>query len=1044
MAVQQDFLTIAVPMRDETEWNGLGLRDIEQALAALGNPARPDLARRLRRTGIVHFLSLHAIAPDVPGAPAHLLIEATVDGTAADATPVIASALGEALLPILRLSNGIEALDDVLPLLEKHRYAISAAPWRNRSQLAGLPFNGLPGLTVRAIRENRLIAWHARKTIRQERRRNSASGPQSLFKASADRIERIIAHPAMDSRAHLLFAETSRAPWLDLEKSKGLLGAALKTLLAARQFLALTLLLPWLAMVAVLWLGGLPMPGALSAAIAPALVLVVLLAGLLAWLLARDEGANTPVDRTPSPRNLAEITLRENAPGHVQNHMISVTRLRAAPIRRLSLSLAFTAIATFARLGLMRAGFLSTIGTIHAARWVVLPGTRQLVFVSNYGGSWESYLEDFITKSARGVTGVWSNTEGFPATSMLFWKGAEDGDRMKRFARCSMKPTPFWFSAYPDLAAATIRKHALIVSGLICRKRLGGSPSDAEAWLDLFGTMPRPDYSLQYGEIQTLMFGGLRRHPDSRMVTFRFDPEGHDSADLSPRDHVRNWLAGLIRDDVIAFGDKPPEDFVCNIAFSAEGLARLGLANELGMGDEQGSEQGFPPAFALGMRHEGRKRALGDPAVLEWDEDRAHVALLLYARNEAAARRMDAEIARAEAAGLVRCQTIETGLSKFDLDGFKAAWHDSNALLQKAGFLGLQADSNDELSDEPFGFVDGISQPLVRGFPGRHGAPDPVHSVEPGEFILGYNDNRGHFPPSPMVEGQGHAAGLDTTLLPAPAQDQPCQYPDFSGAGTPWRDFGRNGSYLVIRQLGQDVAAFNAELDSLARNICASGDVINPFSGNLTRTREWIAAKMVGRWRDGSTLVDNPFRPAFQTGEDAIAANSFLYKDADPQGQRCPFGAHVRRTFPRDSLAQTDPVELSVTNRHRLLRRGRPYLDKDRKTALGTLFMCFNADIERQFEFVQQTWLGSPCFHGLDREPDPFVMHHGDSENERRNARFTIPGRNAAITINPLQRHVTVRGGGYFFMPGRRALWFLAGPAFTGDPVLRSLKTAAS
>jgi hypothetical protein len=70
-------------------------------------------------------------------------------------------------------------------------------------------------------------------------------------------------------------------------------------------------------------------------------------------------------------------------------------------------------------------------------------------------------------------------------------------------------------------------------------------------------------------------------------------------------------------------------------------------------------------------------------------------------------------------------------------------------------------------------------------------------------------------------------------------------------------------------------------------------------------------------------------------------------------------------------------------------------------------------------------------------------MHHGDSESEHRNARFTIPGRNAAITINPLQRHVTLHGGGYFFMPGRRALWFLAGPAFTGDPTLRSLKTTA-
>ncbi|MFM2372563.1 MAG: hypothetical protein RIS85_2285, partial [Pseudomonadota bacterium] len=511
MTVQQDFLTIAVPMRDQTEWNGLGLADIERALESLGNPANPDLARRLRQTGIVHFLSLHAIAADEPGKPAHLLIEATVDGTAADATPAIAAALGEALLPILRLSNGIERIEQVLPLLEKHRFALTAAPWHTRAKLTGLPFNGLPGLTVRAIRENRLIAWHARKTIRQERRKNSTLGPQSLFGTAAQRLDRIIAQPSMNARARLLFSETARAPWLPIEQSKGLIAAGFKTLWAARQLLALTVLLPWLIIVAGLWLSKVPLLGALSAAIAPALAAAIILAALLAWLLARDEAANTPVDRTPSPRNLAAISLRENAPGVVQNHMISVTRLRAAPIRRLSLSLAFNAIATMARLGLMRAGFLSTIGTIHAARWLVLPGTRQLVFVSNYGGSWESYLEDFITKSARGVTGVWSNTEGFPTTNLLFWKGSEDGDRMKRFARCSMKPTAFWFSAYPDLAAATIRKQALIVSGLICRKRLAASPSDAEAWLDLFGTIPRPDYGLQYGEIQTLMFGGLRR-----------------------------------------------------------------------------------------------------------------------------------------------------------------------------------------------------------------------------------------------------------------------------------------------------------------------------------------------------------------------------------------------------------------------------------------------------------------------------------------------------------------------------------------------------
>ncbi|MFX5660650.1 hypothetical protein ABTE05_20005, partial [Acinetobacter baumannii] len=85
-------------------------------------------------------------------------------------------------------------------------------------------------------------------------------------------------------------------------------------------------------------------------------------------------------------------------------------------------------------------------------------------------------------------------------------------------------------------------------------------------------------------------------------------------------------------------------------------------------------------------------------------------------------------------------------------------------------------------------------------------------------------------------------------------------------------------------------------------------------------------------------------------------------------------GAHIRRAFPRDSLSPGDALGLAVTNRHRLLRRGRPYRDAEGGAA-GTLFMCLNADIERQFEFGQQTWLAAPGFHGLESERDPFALH---------------------------------------------------------------------
>ena len=106
---------------------------------------------------------------------------------------------------------------------------------------------------------------------------------------------------------------------------------------------------------------------------------------------------------------------------------------------------------------MFRPGYLDTINTIHFARWVLLPGANRLMFFSNYGGSWESYLEDFIAKAASGLTGVWSNTEGYPRTRWLFLDGARDGDRFKRWARRQQVPTLFWYSAYPDLNTARIR-----------------------------------------------------------------------------------------------------------------------------------------------------------------------------------------------------------------------------------------------------------------------------------------------------------------------------------------------------------------------------------------------------------------------------------------------------------------------------------------------------------------------------------------------------------------------------------------------------------
>jgi deferrochelatase/peroxidase EfeB len=87
----------------------------------------------------------------------------------------------------------------------------------------------------------------------------------------------------------------------------------------------------------------------------------------------------------------------------------------------------------------------------------------------------------------------------------------------------------------------------------------------------------------------------------------------------------------------------------------------------------------------------------------------------------------------------------------------------------------------------------------------------------------------------------------------------------------------------------------------------------------------------------------------------------------------------------------------------------------------GLLFMCLNGDIERQFEFIQQTWLDSPTFHGLSGEKDPVV-----GDGKAGVCGFTVPSRNGPVSLSPLPRFVTTRGGGYFFLPGKRLLEYLA------------------
>jgi Dyp-type peroxidase family len=283
---------------------------------------------------------------------------------------------------------------------------------------------------------------------------------------------------------------------------------------------------------------------------------------------------------------------------------------------------------------------------------------------------------------------------------------------------------------------------------------------------------------------------------------------------------------------------------------------------------------------------------------------------------------------------------------------------------------------------EPFGFRDGIMQPHVTGSP----RPREANEVEvpAGEFVLGYPNAYDELPPSPC--------------------------------GTDGFDIGKNGSYLVYRKLRQDTAGFwQCMLDRARPN----GDA---------RAATKLAAKLVGRWPSGAPLVNYPDHDPGPGAE----KEAFAFADADPDGMKCPLGAHIRRANPRDMLGPSSEESTKAVGRHRLLRRGRPYganakgtpaqRAKEDGAERGLVFIALNASFRRQFEFVQQTWLNNPKFGGLYDERDPVTS----SEVGVRGQHYSIPGEPARRRLSGLPRFVTMRGGGYFFVPGLRALEWLA------------------
>jgi Dyp-type peroxidase family len=428
---------------------------------------------------------------------------------------------------------------------------------------------------------------------------------------------------------------------------------------------------------------------------------------------------------------------------------------------------------------------------------------------------------------------------------------------------------------------------------------------------------------------------------------------------------TRAWLRRVASE--ITPSDRRAERRAVHIAFTATGLEKLGVQST--------AISSFSNEFADGMTTKHRSRILGDtgasaPEAWSWGgptTSKVDGVLLLYACDDHELAQLERDFVAVE--GMSVIARLETS----DLQG-----------------------------REPFGFHDGISQPIIEGL-SKRGAPETT--LRFGEFVLGYPNEYGRYTDRPLLD---HASDPARTLPTDPATGRP--------------DLGRNGSYLVFRQLSQDVCGFWRFLDAATRA---------PDGTSQPDRRLRLAAKMVGRWPGGAPLTLAPEADARSLKD----ANDFGYHQLDSAGQGCPVGAHIRRSNPRDSL-DPDPgsaKSYAINRRHRILRRGREYgpalnveqaLQGDHDAVSierGLHFICLNANIARQFEFVSGTWLNDPKFAGLYDDADPLV-----GPSEPYGGTFTIPSDPVRDRVLEVPRFVSVKGGAYFFMPGIEAARYLA------------------
>jgi len=427
-----------------------------------------------------------------------------------------------------------------------------------------------------------------------------------------------------------------------------------------------------------------------------------------------------------------------------------------------------------------------------------------------------------------------------------------------------------------------------------------------------------------------------------------------------------------------------------NIAFTYAGLQALELP--------AASLRGFPEDFIMGMAK--RKEILGDDGPSDpkcWDRiwnEKVHIWISINGQTiEAVEERYDWV--------LQQLDTCQNGVTL--LMGHRGETGEDNLPYQDASVL--YDDNGAPTPKEHFGYTDGIGDPvfegqtnvaaraLGRGKLTREGNWEPLAT---GEFLLGHVDEAMEYPKT----------------APSPAL------------------LSHNGTYMVYRKLHENVGTFNRFLDEQSKT----------FDGS----KEMLAAKFAGRWRNnGAPIVNAPDDASKSEWDERFAAADFAGKkrmltdftyNEDMHGAKCPFSAHLRRINPRGSLefGVKDAYETpgALVNRRRIIRRGLPYgkvKDPARDDGNhGIIFMALNADIQRQFEFVQQQWINyaNDFKEGNDKE---VLLGNHDANNPGKVVLHAEPGSGKPPHfVSNIPRLVETRGGDYFFIPSITALKLIA------------------